>query len=203
MSHIRFFHGSTEGPPLDVYLGGHKYASHLEHGGFTEYEDVEPGTYAMSAYLAGRYDYPIYSTSVTIPLGNMYTYALYGLYPNITMLPVSDYCDLLPGGRALVRYVQISPGCPSVDVACSGAALWAGCNYGQVTPYSYVYPGMHTVYLYPTGTVNPCLTVPNCMLYPNNYYTFYTYGSTASLVHPLRMHIPLDGISYIPGYGRR
>jgi hypothetical protein len=201
MAHVRFFHGSTEGPPFDIYMNGHMYASHLGHGDWTEYEEIEPGDYTVSVYYAGMHEYPIYSTSVTIPLGGIYSYTISGLYPSISFIPVTDYCELLPGTQVLIRYVQLSTTCPTVDVACGGIALWPSCTYGTITPYAYVYPGTYTVYLYPTGTVNPCLTVPNCTLYPGNYYTFYTYGSTTSAVHPLRMHIPLDGHSYI--YGRR
>jgi len=43
MSHVRFFHGSTEGPPVDVYFNDHMVASNLGHGQFTDYEEIEPG----------------------------------------------------------------------------------------------------------------------------------------------------------------
>jgi hypothetical protein len=198
MSHVRFFHGSTEGPPVDVYFNDHMVASNLGHGQFTDYEEIEPGDYAASVYYAGMYGQPIYSTSLSIPLGSIYTYGLSGLYPRMTLLPVSDSCELSAALNPMVRLVQLSYDLPDVDCYDEDSLLWSGCGYGTTTSYSYVYPGTRTVYLYPAGTtISPYLTVPNCTLAPNSYYSFYTYGSPTSTGYPLRMHIPLDGHSYI------
>jgi hypothetical protein len=197
MSHVRFFHGSTDGEPYDIYFGSRLVASNLSYGHFTDYSDIRAGDYPVSVYYSGRRDRVVYSTSIRIPVGRIYTYTLSGVYPRIYLVPVIDSCRLSAATSPCVRFVQLSPDCPCVDVACSGRALWSGCNYQQITSYSRIYPGSHTITLYPTGTVNPCLTTPRCTLLAGRYYTFYTYGSTASVRYPLRMHIPIDGHSYL------
>lgn len=197
MSHVRFFHGSTEGPPFDIYFGSRLAASNLRHGHFTDYEDVRAGDHPVSVYYAGRRDRAVFSTSVKIPVGSIYTYTLSGSFPRIILLPVIDACKISAATNPCVRLVQLSHDCPCVDVACSGAALWSGCNYRKITPYTRIYPGTHTISLYRAGTVNPCLITPKCSLFAGRYYTFYTFGSATSKTHPLRMHIPIDGHSYL------
>ncbi len=198
MAHVRFFHGSTGGPPVDISMNGNMMAYNLGHGNFTDYQEIEPGNYAASVYYSGMYGNPIYSTSLSIPMGSIYTYGLAGLYPQMTMLPVADYCDLSAALNPMVRMVNLSYGLPDVDCYDDDSLLWSGCGYGTTTSYSYVYPGTRTLYLYPSGTTtSPCLTVPNATLAPNSYYSLYTYGSPTSTGYPLRMHIPLDGHSYI------
>ena len=97
MAHARFFNGSTEGQPLDAYLGDRMMASNLGHGNFTEYQEIEPGDYPLSVYYSGMYNNPIYSTSVNIPLGGIYSYGLSGLCPSMSLLPITDSCNLSAG----------------------------------------------------------------------------------------------------------
>jgi hypothetical protein len=114
------------------------------------------------------------------------------------MVPLLDSCNLSAAINPMVRFAHLSYDLSDVDCYDDDSMLWSGLSYGTSTSYSYVYPGVHTIYLYPTGTnTNPCLTVPNATLYPNNYYSLYTYGSPVSTTYPLKMHIPLDGHSYI------
>jgi hypothetical protein len=198
MAHVRVFHGSTEGPPVDMYFNNNMVASNLGHGQFTDYQEINPGNYSASVYYAGTYGQPLYSTSVVVPMGGIYTYGLSGLYPSMTLLPVSDSCNLSAALNPMVRFVHLSSDLSDVDCYDDDSLLWSGCGYGTTTSYSYVYPGARTIYLYPAGTTaSPCLTVPNATLAPNSYYSLYTYGSSTSSGYPLRMHIPLDGHSYI------
>jgi hypothetical protein len=176
-------------------------ASNLGHGQFTEYQEIAPGSYPVSVYYTGTYAQPVYTTSLTIPTGSIYTCSLSGLYPRITMLPIADSCELSAAVNPMVRFVHLSYDLPGVDCYDDDSLLWSGCGYGTTTSYTYLYPGTRTIYLYPTGTIyNPYLTVPNVYIAPNSYYSFYTYGSHARTTYPLSMHIPLDGHSYI---GRR
>jgi len=198
MAHVRVFHGSTGGPPFDVNFGNNMVASNLGHGQFTEYQEIAPGNYPVSVYPTGAYAQPIYTTSLSIPIGSITTCSLSGFYPRMTLLPVSDSCDFSAAVNPMVRFVHLSHDLSDVDCYDDDDLLWSGCGYGTTTSYSYVFPGTRTIFLYPSGTTaSPCLTVPNCTIAPNSYYSFYTVGSQASTTFPLRMHIPLDGHSYI------
>ena len=81
MSHVRFFHGATEGPPVDIALNNRMVASNLGHGNFTDYQEIEPGDYTASVYYTGMYNNPIYTTSMSILPGSIYSCPLSGLYP--------------------------------------------------------------------------------------------------------------------------
>ena len=201
MSHVRVFHGMTDGPPVDVYFNNRMMGSHIAHGGFTDYEEFEPGDYSVSVYYAGRHDYPVYTTSVTIPLSSIYTCTLSGYFPRIVMLPVCDSCNALQptASNVCVRFVHLSHDCGTLDVSCDscGSILWPSCDYGYVSDYVHVYPGTHTFYFNRSGTSSTILTVPNATLTPNRYYTVYAAGSMSHNDHTLRAHIPLDGGSYI------
>ena len=198
MAHVRFFHGSTEGPPVDMYFNNNRVAYNLGHGKFTDYQEINPGTYSVSAYPTGTFSQPIFTTPVGISVGSISTCSLTGLYPRMTLLPISDSCDLSASVNPMVRFVHLSHDLSDVDCYDDDDLLWSGCSFGTSTSYSYVFPGTRTIYLFPAGTTtNPCLTVPNCNISPNSYFSFYTVGSNASTAFPLRMHIPLDGHSYI------
>lgn len=200
MSHVRVFHGMTAGPPVDVYFNDRVIASHIEHGGFTDYEEFEPGDYSVSVYYAGRHEYPIYTTSVTIPVQSIYTCTLSGYYPRMVLLPVCDSCKaLLPATNVCVRFVHLSHDCGTLNVSCDSCSnyLFSRCDYGYVGDYVHVYPGTRTFYFSSAGTGNTILTVPNAILAPGRYYTVYTAGSLSHETHTLQAHIPLDGNSYI------
>jgi hypothetical protein len=198
MSYARFFNGATEGSPYDIYFGDQLMASGLNHGDFTEYDECGAGEYPLSVYYAGSYAQPIFTTLVTIPSNSIYTYTLSGLAPNIALIPLTDSSTLSAAVNPMVRFVHLSVSTPAVDCYDDNDLLWSNIGYGVSTQYTYLYPGTRTAYLYPSGTTTaPILTVPNVNIAPNSYYSYYTYGSPYSTAYPLKMHIPLDGHSYI------
>lgn len=196
-SYIRILHAVPNAPAIDVYANGMPIARNLSYRGFTEYQNVQPGTYNIEIYPAGRRDTPALKTTITLPGRSIFTIAAVGLLPNMSLLPISEPKMMIPPGMTMLRFSHLSPTTPAVDISLSsGIALFNNVRFKETTNYRPIPPATYRFQVRIAGTNQVILDVPNIRLSPNKYYTIYAVGLLGSQP-PLQVLIPLDGPSYI------
>ncbi|MBV7276799.1 DUF4397 domain-containing protein [Clostridiaceae bacterium UIB06] len=196
-SYIRILHASPGSPAVDIYINNNPTISGLAYKGFTDYMPIPSGSYNIKVYAAGSQGRPIINTNLFIPDGIIYTLAIIGTLPNISLLPIEDTRRPIIQGKTLLRFSHLSPDAPKVDVTLpDGTALFKNVEYKQITRYIPVNPGKYRVNLRIAGTNDIVLDVPNINLYPDRFYTIYAIGLTDKNP-PLQVLIPLDGNSYL------
>lgn len=197
-SYIRLLHASPGAPAVDVYANDKKISSNLAYKQFTKYFSIPSGQYNITVYPAGRKDKPVLRRNVNVPPGTIYTLAAAGKFPAVELVSIPEPKQQIPQGMALVRFVHLSPGTPNMDLRLAdGATLFQNIGYKEMSQYSPIRPGRYTFDLYPTGTNNRILTVPNINLKGNQIYSIYATGLVDSTEYPLIVLIPLDGSTYL------
>ncbi len=196
-SYVRFLHASPGAPNVDIYSNGTLVASNLPYRGFTEYLTAPPGNYSIRVFPAGQKVNPVLDTNAVIQPGTIYTAAITGRVPDLSILPVPEPITPIPSGRLNLRFVHLSPDAPAVDVTLpNGTKLFTNISFKQIANYIPVRPGTYTFQLRIAGTNRVILTVPNMNLKPNRFYTLYAVGLAAGNP-PLQLLVPLDGNSYL------
>jgi len=199
-SFIRILHASPNAPPVDVYSDNKLIARNLAYRNFTQYLPVSAGTYNIKVFPAGQTANPVISTSLNIPVRSILTVAAIGMLPNISLLPIPEPAIESAPGMVQVRFAHLSPNTPAVDVTLpDGTILFRNVKYNEVTKYIPLNAGTYTLEARPAGTTQVVLYVPNIVLLPNRFYTFYAVGLAGG--NPaLQLLIPIDGNSYIKFY---
>lgn len=197
VSYIRLLHASPSAPAVDVYANDILIARNLAYRGFTAYLNIRPGEYRVTVYPTGTRASVVIDTRVTVAPRSIYTIAAIGTQPNLSLLAMAEPKMTIPQGKAMVRFVHLSPDAPAVDITLpDGTQLFRNVIYKQITNYIPVTPTTYTLQARVAGTANVVLHVPNVRLYANRFYTVYAIG-LAQGQPGLQVLIPLDGNTYL------
>ncbi len=200
-SYIRVLHASPDAPPVDVYVNDSIIARGLSYRNFTEYLPFQPGTYNMKVYQAGSKSIPVIDTSLNIPGNSILTVAAAGRLDNIELLPVSDKPAFINPDKVNIKFANLSPDAPIVDVILSdGTVLFRNVPFRGITEYMTVNPGTYTLQLKAVGSNDVVLTVPNQKFSGGRVYSAYAAGLVKG-GPPLQLLTPLDGSSYLKANG--
>jgi hypothetical protein len=148
---VRVAHFSPDAPAVDIFLNGQRSpVQGLAFPTATGYLEVDPGTYEVGVAPAGGQ--PIYTTSLTIEAGKVYTAWANGLLAGtgakafkVTPTVDADY------PTALVRLLHAVPDAPAVDVFVGGTLAAGGVRFGDLSGYLPLYAGEYPVEIRPAG----------------------------------------------------
>lgn len=197
-SYIRVFHAAPGAPEVDVYANGNLIARRLAFGQFTDYISVDEGTYAVEAFPVGLKQSPVLKVNVPIDARKVYTLSVIGILPQIGILPVEDVYEPIRPGRTNIRFINLSPNAPGLNLALRGGQnVFEDIHYTEVSDYKAFRPGLYNFVIRPTEAPITVLNLPNVRLAPNRNISFYTVGMYAQQPSTLEVYIPLDGSTYL------
>lgn len=105
------------------------------------------------------------------------TVAAVGTLSDIGLLAITDANEPKKAGKALIRFLHLSPNAPAVDITLpNGTVIFSDVSFKHITPYIDVTPMNYTLQVRVAGTSNVVLTVPNVNLVEEKYYTVYAIG---------------------------
>ena len=196
-SYIRIMNACLNAPPVDVYANDKIIARGLAYRDFTEYIPVQTGTYNIKVYPSGSKGVPVVDTSLSIPAKSILTVAAIGKLAIIELLPFADQPAVLYPDKVSIKFVNLLPDAPSVDVnLADDTVLFRNVPYKGITDYTTVNPATYTLQLRLADTKNVVLTVPNQKFSGGRAYTAYAVGLISGYP-PQQLLTPLDGSSYL------
>lgn len=197
MAYVRLFHAVPNAPAVDVYANRRLLARNLSYGRFTDYIQLAMNTYNFEVYPAGQQNNPLINVSFPLDGNKTYTLAVIGTVPSIGILPVEDVYEPLLPDRVNIRFANLSPNAPALDlVTREGETLFSGINYTQVSNYRALPPGRHQFFIRQAMTATNVLYLPVNLL-PRRNLTFYLIGLYGQQPSNLQVQIPLDGSTYL------
>jgi hypothetical protein len=196
-SYIRVFHASPNSPAVDVYVDDKLVIRNLAYRGFSTYLRTIPGSHSVRVLPTGQVQSPVINTRVNVPSRAIITVAAIGTLPNISLLPIVEPTFPRNPGQAYVRFSNLSPNSPNLDLNSPGTGkIFTNVAYTKTTNYLPLNSRVHTFDITTSENNATVLHVPNARLLPNKIYTIYTIGLLKNNP-PLQVVIPLDGNSYI------
>lgn len=197
LANVRILHASPDAPNVDIYINRQKLVTNFKFKQFTQYFPLPPGTYNISIYPTGSINNPILNKNFSIVENEIVTLAAVNMFKDIELMPIQD--PILPKipGKAYLRFINLSPNSPEVDLTLSdGNKLFESVGYKEMTEYIPLLPGNYTFQIRPSTSGTIILNVPNAILKPNRFYSIYAVG-LIDATPPLQVLIPLDGNSYL------
>lgn len=177
IGYVRAIHTVPDAPNVDVYANDQLVIKNLAYGKYTEYIPAPEGTYKISIYVAGTKNAAVQGNMLTVKKNNIFTVAAVGTLKNIGLMAISDADETIKSGKAMIRFLHLSPNAPAVDITLpNGAVVFDDVSFKEITPYTEAAPMSYTLQVRVAGTSNVVLTVPNVNLNPNKFYTVYAIG---------------------------
>lgn len=198
VSYVRLFHAAPGAPEADIYANGKLIGKRLSYGQFTDYIAMPAGTYNIEAFPVGLKDSPILSVNIPLAEKTVYTLSLIGILPQIGILPVEDEYQAIPPGRVNIRFANLSPNAPGLNLSIKGGPLlFTDINYTEVSDYITMHPGNYNFIVQTNEVGMNVVYVPNMRLLPNRNLTFYVVGMFGQQPSSLEVYVPLDGTTYL------
>ena len=163
---------------------------------FTEYMKLFPGWYRIAIYRAGTVTNPLTVLRLQVQSGGIYTVAVTGLADALSTLTIEDSHRYLSPNRAYIRFVQLSPTAPAMDVYWDDRMVLSDLRYEEISRYLTTAPGSHNLKLRETDTGKILVEHPKVNLKGGKAYTVYVVGSRADRAG-LQVLIPLEGVTYL------
>lgn len=147
---IRWAHLNLWGPAVDLYLNGEPVVTDMIYKTVTDYMLYEPGIAELAAYPAGSdpaTTQPLAALSIELSGANFpRTIYLYGPADTILFGVAPDSFELLPNGRARVRFINTAIDSAAVAVAnpTDGSRVAPDLQFGLASANAIVDAGVYT-----------------------------------------------------------
>lgn len=177
MGYVRVIHTVPDAPNVDIYANDNLIVNDLAYGNYTDYLSVPEGMYQISLYVAGTKNSPVLTNMLTVNKNSILTVAAVGTLSDIGLLAIADANESRQPGKAMIRFLHLSPNAPAVDITLpNGTVVFSDISFKHITPYIDVDPMNYTLQVRVAGTSNVVLTVPDVNLMADKYYTVYAIG---------------------------
>ncbi len=177
VGYVRVIHTVPDAPNVDVYANDELIVSNLSYSHYTDYLSIPEGTYTISLYVAGTKDSPVLANMLTVNRNSILTVAAVGTLSDIGLLAIADANVSRTPGKAMIRFLHLSPNAPAVDITLpNGTVIFSNISFRHITSYIDVAPMNYTLQVRVAGTSNVVLTVPNINLIADKFYTIYAIG---------------------------
>ncbi|MDO3628939.1 DUF4397 domain-containing protein [Mucilaginibacter sp. BT774] len=124
LAYVTFFQASPGEQPLDLYFNSNKVnQTPLNYGDGIDYFQAYPGLRTVNLYHTGGTSL-VYSDTITLKPNIAYSLFMVNTASNPGILLVNDSISRPSSGMATVRFINVSPDAPAVDLAVKDSAAF-------------------------------------------------------------------------------
>lgn len=184
-SQVRIIDASPDAPGLDIYENNGVVAYNLGFGTVTSYISTDPGTFTISANIAGSKT-ALATAKGTFTASSQYTVLLGNSAANLQELILKDQAQAAPSGQISLRIIDQATRIGAIDIYLVPAGqkftavtpVITNVNFPTNTGYLNVPTGTYTLVIVPAGTVPTSTTVATY----TGAQIAYTGGSVTTIV---------------------
>jgi hypothetical protein len=197
-SNIRFLNADPCQQAVDIFVNGRLLVSSLGYQQIAGYFSVKPCAYEIEVFPSGKGGcgkYPVDAACFAVcPKSAMTIAAGGGCGGLLGIAEAYDPCVRVRDRcKAYVRFVNISPNAPPLDVAVAGGSrLFQNVSYTTRSRYIPVDPGSYALRLMPSGSRQPGLTMNPVTFDRGTSSTVYAVGFIGG-TPPLELVAVTDG----------
>ena len=194
--YIRFLHGVTGAPAVDIYIDGNMVAYNLSLGQITNYVLYYPGNYSIQVYATKDTKNPLIDKVVTFNRNTAYTIAVAGDINDFDLYIVKEYKNEIPPfNDAVVTYTNFTPIDEAFDLYISdGTVLYKDISYGETMPNVSVFPTDERFDLKYSDINELAASTPMIQLQRNTYYSLFSILDNNNKV---KIIITESGLNYL------
>ncbi len=145
VAYVSFYNASPNVPGLDIFVGTRRLnIDAFEYADTYEYLPFYPGDRELK-FTPHKASNSLVDTTLTLVEERLYSIFIAGEAASVRTLLVEDDWELPGSGRAMVRFVHLSPDGPEADLEMSETELFTGNVFAEATEYEEVQAGEHTL----------------------------------------------------------
>lgn len=180
-AYVSLYQASPDAPDLDIVVDNRRINTYpfnyTDHTGYLRFytgeRNLKFGPYGASNVVT--------DTTVTFEEGNAYSVFVVDEYTNLGILMFEDNEEPPAEGNTLVRFINLSPDAPSVDLMVAGEteAMFADQSFKEISGFMEVTADQYDFEVTGSEDGEVLLNVPDINLQAGWYYTVIVRGYTS------------------------
>jgi hypothetical protein len=175
---VSLYHGSPDAPDLQVVVDNRSVFNKFEYTDYTGYLNFYTGNrnFKINPFNASN---ALVDTTLNFAEGKTYSVFVIDRVSSLETLLVRDSAASPASGKAMVRFVHLSPDAPSVNLAVegeTGAPLFGDQSFKVASAFKEVAAKSYSFSVKTAGNDTALLELPDITLHAGKYYTIIIRG---------------------------
>jgi hypothetical protein len=179
VGYVSIYHAAPDGPLLDIVVDNNRINNQpLSYTDYSGYLNFHTGNRNVK-FTAVNAANALIDTTFDVSEGKAYSIFVINRLPNLETLVVQDSAAAPAAGKAMIRFVQLSPDAPAVEIGVAGGTttnLFGSTRFKQATAFKEVDASTYSFEVKAAGTNTVLLSAKNIVVQPGGYYTIVTRG---------------------------
>lgn len=178
MGYVSIYHAAPDAPELDITVDNkpinRRPFSYSDYSGYLNFFTGSRNL-KFSAFNASN---TLIDTTFIVEEGKVYSVFVINRLSSLETLVVTDSAATPATGKAMIRFVNLSPDGPAVDIAVTGESsnLFDNTSFKQATDFKEVDAKTYSFQVKGTGTSDIILSANDIPVRAGGYYTVITRG---------------------------
>lgn len=178
VAYVSIYHAVPNAPELDIVVDGRVINNApFEYASYSGYLNFYTGNREIKFNVSDANN-SLIDTTFSFLDGKAYSLFAVNTLPDAEALLVVDSAASPAAGKAMVRFVNLSPDAPAFDVATDGTAtpLFAAQSFKQATQYQEIDADVYTFNVRNANGQDAIVDAEDVEILPGRYYTIVTRG---------------------------
>ncbi|MDB4901395.1 MAG: hypothetical protein JWQ63_676 [Mucilaginibacter sp.] len=179
---VTFIQASPDEPQLDFYLNNNKInLNAINYGDHFDYFRAYAGSRTANFYSTGSMN-KLFSSTIQLNQNTNYSLFLANKAPQPEIVLLTDTINQPASGNASIRFVNLSPDAPAVDLAVQGGStLVSNKSYKGYSSFIPVQANKNYVFqVLQAGSGTVLATLSNVNISSGSVYTIWFHGLSAA-----------------------
>jgi hypothetical protein len=174
---VSLFHAVPDAPDFDIVVDGRVINSRpFEYSSYTGYLNFYTGNRGIKFNVANA-DNAVVDTIFSFEDQKAYSVFAVNTLSDVEALLVVDSADAPSSGKAMIRFVNLSPDAPAFELTADGSApLFTPKAFKEATQFQEIDAGKYSLAVSSPDEDSPAVTANNVELDAGKYYTVVTRG---------------------------
>lgn len=177
VAYVSIYHASPDAPAFDILVDGRVINRNpFDYTSYSGYLNFFTGQREIQFNIVNA-DNAVIDTTFNLEDGKAYSLFAIDRFPEVEALLVVDSAGTPAQGKAMVRFVHLSPDAPAFDVALNETTpLFAGMAFRESSDFQEIDADTYTINLKNEGQAETELSVDDVEILPGRFYTIVTRG---------------------------
>lgn len=177
IAYVSIYHAAPDAPELDIVVDGRVINNNpFEYSSYSGYLNFYTGSRKIT-FNAVNADNALVDTTFNFENGKVYSLFAVNTLPDVKALLVADSAASPATGKAMVRFVNLSPDASAFDISVDDSTpLFSGQSFKQATPFTEIDADTYTFDVKNAGSADAVISAKDVEILPGRYYTIVTRG---------------------------
>ncbi|HET7178952.1 MAG TPA: DUF4397 domain-containing protein [Chryseosolibacter sp.] len=178
VAYVSIYHAVPDAPDFDIVVDNRVInVNPFDYSSYSGYLNFYTGNRNIRFNTSNAAN-SVVDTTFNFEDGKAYSLFAINRLSDVQVLLVVDSAAAPAEGKAMVRFVHLSPDAPAFNVSVEGdnSALFAGKAFKDATQFKEIEGGTHSFVMSDAATGETVLSAKDVEMLPGRYYTIITRG---------------------------